>query len=124
MRLSCEQVTAESKDELVNFLKENEEYSLFLLSNLETYGLKLADAHYSGNFKTLRKAGKILAAFCLTKKGTLLVQAIEQNSSIFEAIIAACLNEKIPISGLLGEYEFAYALWSLLKQKKIIQKEI
>jgi predicted GNAT family acetyltransferase len=123
MRLSCETVTPESKGELICFLKKNEEYSLFLLSNLETYGLKLSNALYSGNFKILRKANEIIAAFCLTKKGTLLVQSIEQNDLICEAIITACLEEKIPITGVLGKWEFAYALWNLLKQKKIIQKE-
>ena len=123
MHLSCEKVSSQSKNELIAFLKQNEEYSLFLLSNLEAYGLKLSDALYSGNFKILRQAGKILTAFSLTKKGTLLVQSIKQGQDIYEAVIGSCLDEKIPISGVLGEWEFSYALWNLLKQKKIIQTE-
>lgn len=123
MHLSCEKVSSKSKDELIAFLKKNEEYSLFLLSNLEAYGLELSDAHYSGNFKILREAGKILTAFSLTKKGTLLVQSIKQDQDVYEAIIAACLDEKMPISGVIGEWGFAYALWNLLKQRKIIQTE-
>lgn len=123
MRLSCEMVTSESRDELIGFLKENEEYSLFLLSNLETYGLGLSDGLYSGNFKLLRHTGKTVAAFCLAKTGTLLVQSIKQDNEVYEAIITACLEEKIPLSGVLGEWEFASGLWHRLKQKKIIQQE-
>ncbi len=119
----CEKVTPESKAELIRFLKQNEEYSLFLLGNLETYGLELSDALYSGNFKILHEEDKILAAFCLTKKGNLLVQSQEHNEKIYDAIILACLEERIPIAGVLGEWEFSYPLWNLLKQKKIIQKE-
>jgi hypothetical protein len=123
MGLFCETVTLESKDELIRFLKKNEEYSLFLLSNLETYGLKLSNALYSGNFKILRKADETIAAFCLTKKGTLLVQSMELNDTIYEAIVTACLEENMSISGVLGKWELAFALWNLLKQKKIIKEE-
>lgn len=124
MGLSCEKATLESKAELIDFLKKNEEYSLFLLSNLETYGLKLSHDLYSGNFKILRKAEEILAVFCLTKKGTLLVQSVSQNDTHYQAIIEACLDEKIPISGVLGEWNCAYVLWNLLKHKNIIQKDL
>jgi predicted GNAT family acetyltransferase len=123
MRLHCETITAEFRGELINFLKKTEEYSLFLLSNLETYGLKLSDGLYSGNFKILREANKIVTAFCLTKKGTLLVHSIKQDTPILEAIIKACLEEPMPISGVLGEWEFAYTLWNHLKQRTIIRKE-
>lgn len=118
-----ENVTAASKDELVGFLKKNEEYSLFLLSNMEAYGLQLSDELYSGNFKIVREKDKIVAAFCLTKKGTLLLSSIKQSDSIFDAILKACEEERIAISGILGEWEFAYDLWNVLKQKKMIQRE-
>ncbi len=35
-----EKVDETSKDEMVNFLKTHEEYTLFLLGNLEVYGLQ------------------------------------------------------------------------------------
>ena len=118
-----EKVTPESKEELIRFLKENEEYSLFLLNNLETYGPELSEALYSGNFKILRERDKLIAAFCLTRKGTVLVQCKKFDMKVYEAIVLASLEEKIPISGTVGEWEFAYSLWNFLKQRKIIQKE-
>lgn len=123
MRLYCEKVTSKSKDELIIFLKKHEEYSLFLLSNVETYGLTLSDALYSGNFKILRDEEQIIAAFCLTKKGTVLVHSIKQDTPIYDAMIEACLEEKIVISGVLGEWEFSHALWNQLKQRTIIRQE-
>ncbi len=89
MRLTCEQVTAETKEEFIRFLQKNEEYSLFLLSNLTTYGLELSEGLYSGNFKLLREGNHILAAFCLTRTGTLLVQSTKQDLAICEAMIRA-----------------------------------
>ncbi|HEY2809919.1 MAG TPA: GNAT family N-acetyltransferase [Rhabdochlamydiaceae bacterium] len=120
---SCEKVTSATKDELIYCLKNSEEYALFLLSNLETYGLELSDALYSGTFKVVREGGQFAAAFCLTKKGTLLVHSDKKGVKIYDAIIQSCLEEKIPISGALGKWSFAWALWNALKQKGLIQKE-
>jgi predicted GNAT family acetyltransferase len=123
MYVTCEQVTAKSKEELIRFLLKNEEYSLFLLSNLKTYGLELSAGLYSGNFKLLREGKQIVAAFCLTKTGALIVQSIKQDLAICEAMIAACSEEKMSIRGVMGEWEFASILWNLLKQKRVIEKE-
>ena len=49
MRYSVETVTQSSQDEMFNFLKEHENYTLFLLGNFENYGATLTDAPYSGN---------------------------------------------------------------------------
>lgn len=119
----CEKATQESKTELIRFLQKSEDYSLFLLSNQETYGLELSNGLYSGNYKILRERDEILAAFCLTRKGTLLIQSTENNKIIFESILLACMDEKISISGVVGEWEFSHSFWLFLKEQKIIQKE-
>jgi GNAT superfamily N-acetyltransferase len=121
--MHCEKATSKSKEELIQFLKKSEEHALFLLSNLETYGLELSEGLYSGNFKVIREQSKIVTAFCLTKKGTLLVQSSVMDVKIYDTILLACSEEKIPIAGVIGEWEFCHALWDFLKEKKIIQHE-
>ena len=56
------------------FLEQNLETSLFLLSNLESYGHRVGDSLNSGNFKLLATGGRIDAVFCLSRRGNLLAQ--------------------------------------------------
>jgi hypothetical protein len=73
MRYSVETVTQSSQHEMLNFLKEHENYTLFLLGNFENYGATLTDAPYSGNFKLIRSQDQVVGVFCLTRKGNLLI---------------------------------------------------
>lgn len=57
-----------------DLLNQYEETSLFLLSNLKTYGVKLTEDTYSADFKYLIKNGQVVAVFALTKRGSLIVQ--------------------------------------------------
>lgn len=56
MQYSVEAVTQLSKQEMLDFLKEHENYALFLLGNFENYGAILTENPYSGNFKLIREA--------------------------------------------------------------------
>ncbi len=66
---SVEIVSDDTREEMVNFLKRHEDYSLFLLGNLEAHGHKMTDAPNSGNFKLIRNAGNVVGAFCLAING-------------------------------------------------------
>lgn len=118
-----EKVNESSKDELISFLKAHEEYALFLLNNLEMYGLHLSYELYSGNFKLVRNENGIVAAFSLTKGGTLLIHSKETTLPLFELILRACQEEPIALKGVLGEWNFCHSFWEFLKERKVIENE-
>lgn len=123
MRCSVENVTQFSQHEMLNFLKEHENYTLFLLGNFENYGAMLTDAPYSGNFKLIRSQSQVVGVFCFTRKGNLLIETILQES-IFDIVLDACYEESVPLKGIVGNWNFCGPFWEYLKIKKIIQKEI
>lgn len=121
--MECETVNEKTKPALIAFLRKHNEYTLFLLSNLENFGWQLSDHPYSGAYKVVRKEDQIIAAFSLTKKGTLLIHGEESSSDLFDLILEACKEEKIPLTGVIGEWEFCSSFWEFLKKKQLIQKE-
>lgn len=123
MRYSVETITQSSQHEMLNFLKEHENYTLFLLSNFESYGTTLTEAPYSGNFKLIRSQGRVVGVFCLTRKGNLLIESILQEP-IFDIVIDACHQESMTLKGVVGNWNFCGPFWKYLKTKQIIQKEI
>lgn len=123
MRYSVETVTQSSQHEMLNFLKEHENYTLFLLSNFESYGATLTEAPYSGNFKLIRSQGRVVGVFCLTRKGNLLIETILQEP-IFDIVVEACHQESMILKGVVGNWNFCGPFWEYLKIKKVIQKEV
>ncbi|MBA3721424.1 MAG: GNAT family N-acetyltransferase [Parachlamydiaceae bacterium] len=123
MKYSVENVSQSSQQEMLNFLKEHENYSLFLLGNFESYGATLTEAPYSGNYKLIRSLDKIEGVFCLTKTGNLLIESATDDS-IFEMVVEACIQEKITLKGLIGNWNYCGPFWEYLKSKKIIKNEI
>jgi GrpB-like predicted nucleotidyltransferase (UPF0157 family)/predicted GNAT family acetyltransferase len=109
--------------EALSFLRRNENFSLFLLGNYEIHGPKLTAAPNSGNFKLIRSDGKIVTVFCLTRRGNLVVQSTSTEEWVLEKILDGCLEERLPILGLLGEWDFCQHLWALLKKRGIIHHE-
>ncbi len=113
-----------NEDEMLRFLRQHDDTSLFLMGNYEEHGPYLTEAPNSGNFKCVRSDGEVVAVFCLARRGNLLVTAQSQSPEIFEALLSACLEEEIPISGLLGEWNWCSSFWSYLKEKGIIREEV
>ncbi len=109
--------------EAISFLMDNEDFSLFLLGNYEAHGYKLTSSPNSGNFKLLRFRGEVIAVFCLTRRGNLVLYSLLDDDWIFEKILEACKDEHLPMLGLLGEWNFCRRFWDLIKQKKLIQKD-
>jgi RimJ/RimL family protein N-acetyltransferase len=95
------------------FLEQHLETSLFLLSNLESYGYRAGDSLNSGNFKLLATGDRIEAVFCLSLRGNLLAQTGGRRD-LAAAILDACAHELTPICGVLGEWKAAAALWELV----------
>lgn len=124
MQYSVENVTPSSQQEMLRFLKEYENFTLFLLGNFENYGMTLTDAPYSGNFKLIRSSEKKVAGvFCLTRKGSLLIEALVQEP-IFEIVSEPCHQETIPLKGVVGNWNFCKPFWEYLKAKKRILSEV
>lgn len=123
MVLSLEKVDQSSLSEMIYFLKRYENYTLFLLGNLADHGYILTEAPNSANYHIIRSSQEIIAVFALTKRGNLLIQSKLQEP-IFEMLLQACLNEALPLSGLLGEWDFCSSFWHFLKTNNVIQTDI
>ncbi len=122
MHSSIENVTPSSQDKMLHFLKQRENFSLFLLGNFENYGATLSNAPYSGNFKLITSSDQVIGVFCLTKLGNLLIET-DAYESLFEPILTSCQEERIPITGLSGSWNFCYLFWKFLKEKKVVLEE-
>lgn len=96
------------------FLEAHGDSTLFLLSSLTEHGTRLGEARNSGNFKCVHADGEMRAVFVLNRRGNLLVET--GGCTDFAAqIAAACLNEPVPLRGLLGEWRGASAVWECLR---------
>jgi predicted GNAT family acetyltransferase len=95
------------------YLEHHPETSLFLLSNIRAFGLRLGESLYSGNLKVLREGDRIRGVFCLTRGGSLLAQTAG-DARVVPDILRACREELIPICGVLGEWTVTKALWDSL----------
>jgi len=88
--------------------------SLFLLSTLAALGPRLGSHLNSGNFRLIEERGNVVAVFCLTRRGNLLVQA-GGRADLAERIFEECEAEPIEVRGIVGEWSAAEALWKLLR---------
>ena len=95
------------------FLESHVDSSLFLLSTLAALGPRLGQHLNSGNFSMVEEDGRIVAVFCLTRRGNLLVQA-GGRADLAEAIFESCEAEAIEVRGVVGEWPLAEALWNRL----------
>ena len=96
------------------FLENHAETSMLLLGNLDLFGPRLGSAFYSGNFKVLEEDGHVCAVFCLTRR-TMLLAAAGGRTEFAQTIVDACRAEPIPIGGVMGEWNLAEAIWSILR---------
>ncbi len=117
-----EAANASNQAAMLHFLRQHENYSLFLLGNFENYGLALAEAPYSGNFKLIRSEGEVVGVFCLTRKGSLLIEA-PSKEPIFELVLASCREESMPIKGVIGNWDLCHPFWEFLKTRQVIKNE-
>lgn len=72
---TVESVNKDTLLEVETYLTAHEETSQFLMNNLTEHGPSLTDHSNSGNFKLIRDNGKIVAVFCLTRRGNVIIQS-------------------------------------------------
>ena len=106
-----------------DFLGKHSDTSLFLLSNLVSYGHKLSDAMNSGNFKYLGEGDDIHGVFCLTRRGNLLAEC-GGRTEFAPAIIDASRDEPVQIRGVVGEWNLADAIWTILIDSGAIEEVV
>jgi RimJ/RimL family protein N-acetyltransferase len=106
-------VTQSDLERVRAFLEAHVDTSLFLLSNLAVLGPRLGDHLNSGNYRLAEESGRIVAVFCLTRRGNLLVQA-GGRADLAQQILEACESEPMQVRGVIGEWATADALWRLL----------
>jgi predicted GNAT family acetyltransferase len=107
-------VTDSDLERVRAFLESHVDTSLFLLSTLAALGPRLGQHLNSGNFRMVEEEGRIVAVFCLTRRGNLLVQAAGR-ADLADSIFQACETEPIETRGIVGEWQTAEALWKLLR---------
>jgi predicted GNAT family acetyltransferase len=95
------------------FLEARADTSLFLLGNLASLGPTLGEDPRSGNFKLIEEEGGIVAVFCLTRMGNLLLQTGGRTELAAE-ILEACRDEPMAVCGVAGEWLTAHAVWQQL----------
>lgn len=120
--LEVENVTPHSEKEMIKFLIQFEDTCMFMLGNFEVHGSKLTDAPNSGNFKLIRKSKDLVGVFCLTRRGTILVQSTIVEPT-FELILKHCQDEKIPIKGVAGDWEYCSLFWNFIKKRQVIYQD-
>lgn len=96
------------------FLEQHADTSMFLLSNLASNGPRIGSALNSGNFKVIEENGHVRAVFCLTRRTNILAEA-RGRTEFARAIVEACQAESVPIGGVMGEWNLADAIWSVLQ---------
>jgi predicted GNAT family acetyltransferase len=107
-------VATDDLERVRGFLEAHVDTSLFLLSNLAIFGPRLTDHGNSGNYRLVEESGQVVAVFCLTRRGNLLVQAAGR-ADLAESILESCEGETIEVCGVAGEWPTAAALWELLR---------
>jgi len=107
-------VTDSDLQRVRRFLESHVDASLFLLSTLTALGPRLGSHLNSGNFHLVEEGDELVAVFCLTRRGNLLVQA-GSRADLAEQIFEACEAEPIEVRGVVGEWPTAHALWQLLQ---------
>jgi predicted GNAT family acetyltransferase len=107
-------VTDSDIDQVRAFLEGHVDTSLFLLSTLAALGPRLGHHLNSGNFRLVDEDGRVVAVFCLTRRGNLLVQAGGRRD-LAEQIFEACEADPIEVRGIVGEWVTAHAIWQLLR---------
>jgi predicted GNAT family acetyltransferase len=107
-------VTDSDLERVRAFLESHVDTSLFLLSTLAALGPRLGQHLNSGNFRLIEEEGRVVAVFCLTRRGNLLVQS-GGRADLAEQVFEACESEPIEVRGIVGEWPMAEALWKLLR---------
>ncbi|HEY4158306.1 MAG TPA: GNAT family N-acetyltransferase [Polyangiaceae bacterium] len=97
------------------FLERHAETTLFLASSLASFGPRRGESLNSGNFRCLREREQIIGVFCLSGRGSILVET-GGRTDLGATIVDACRADDLPIGGVLGEWRGAESTSQVLEQ--------
>ncbi|HVW67709.1 MAG TPA: GNAT family N-acetyltransferase [Steroidobacteraceae bacterium] len=109
-------VANEDLERVRGFLEAHVETSLFLLSNLALFGPTLGDHPNSGNYYLMEQDGRVVAVFCVSRRGYVLAQS-GGRPALAPAIYRVCAGEPVEMCGVVAEWPLAEALWRLLARE-------
>ena len=115
-QIEIREVTDADMAAVTSFLESHLETSLFLLNNLRTYGPRLTNAVYSGNFRAIEEDGRMVGVFAMTRRGTILAQT-GGRTDCSSQILDISRTDNIPIRGVIGEWQCAASIWELLRSE-------
>lgn len=109
-----EHITDANRSDAAAYLARHEDTSQFLLNNLAEHGSCLAAHPNSGNFKLVRRDDTtVVAVFCLTRRGNLLLQSDEECTDV---VLQACATEEITLKGFIGSWSSVAPVWQRFKE--------
>lgn len=109
-------ITTDRVTDAVSFLEARTDTALFLLSNLTSFGPALGAEPFSGDFKGIvDDAGRLIAVFCLTRRGVLLVDT-HGRADLALLILQTCDTTGIGIDAVIAERRAADSVWPLVKR--------
>ena len=116
--------------QVMSFLRQYEDTSLFLLNNLHSFGPRLNSAPNSGNFNIiLNDQQEIAAIFVLSRRGNLLLQT-NRGEDYSVPILDQIQKESVAHKGIFGAWEVVQPLWEEAQRRsanlkaKLFSKEI
>lgn len=115
---SIQKAPPTKEKEIFSFLEHHEEYSLFLMNNLISYGYVMTENPNSANFYSIFEDDDIIGFFGLTRKGILLMDC--NRFEAFPWILECLKKEKVPLKGIMGEWVACSAFWDFLKEMGFI----
>ncbi len=123
MSLEIKSLSKELEDIAFSYLKSHEELTMFMMANLREQGTKLTSHRNSGNFYALLENDRLQGVFVLCKRGNLLAQLDNPKKSMKPILDFLEKDEKITISGVLGDNIMASPYWKeILKRNPEVKK--
>ena len=108
-----EPITDANRSEAAAYLARHEDACQFLINNMSEHGCCLTAHPNSGNFKLVRRGHAVVAVFCLTRRGNLLLQSDEECAGL---ILHACGAEELPLRGFIGSWSSVAPVWRRYKE--------
>ncbi|MGE3191564.1 MAG: GNAT family N-acetyltransferase, partial [Vicinamibacterales bacterium] len=99
------------------FLEGRVETSLFLLSNLRAFGPRMGESPYSGDFRALVDGQTILAVWCVTRNGSVLIQA-DGHAAHADVVDADMAARGADVRFVLGDWAPAARFWALVRERQ------
>jgi predicted GNAT family acetyltransferase len=112
-RMTTRELTESNLPAAVAFLERYVETSIFLLAGLRRYGPRLGPHQNSGHYRLIEDGGSVVAVYCPTRRGHLLVQTGGRRD-LAEDILRVAAADTHGVRGVAAEWRAAESIWQAL----------